>query len=516
MIKKHMETIAAIDVGSNYLRMIIAQINANGEFDVLEDLRKNTSIGKDSFSYGRIDVETIQKTCEVLKDFSQLMRDYQIKHYRAVCTSGIREAENRDYILDQIKLKTGIDVEIINNAEERFLIYKALRDNLQDIDKIREEGTLIVNVGSGGMEITVYCGGKLQFTEYIKLGSLRLREILSDLERITEDFPKLMEEFIGSKLNLLEKRILKLNIKNFIALGGELSTISSLNLKSKTFKETSFIKSIVLEKLYSKVSRMNTEQIVKEYEITEKQAEGLLPSVIIFNRLFKVTKAEGIYTPRVSLRHGILSNIVDELFDAPGKLEAIEDIISSVWYIGKKYEIDEIHSRHVEDLALSIFDQTKKIHKLNEKERLYLKVTAVLHDVGKYISLNEHELHSYNVIISQDILGFSNDDLRLMANIARYHTGEIPKYSHENYKVLTHDEKIVVSKLAAILKLAEAMDISHKQKIKKLEIVHSGEELNFKIDGTDDILLEKWNFDQNTKFFEEIMGVKPKIKKHRG
>lgn len=512
MVKKHIETIAAIDVGSNYLRMIIAQVNANGEFNILEDLRKNTNIGKDSFSYGRIDVETIQKTYEVLKDFAQLMRDYQIKHYRAVCTSGIREAENRDYILDQIKSKSGINVEIINNAEERFLIYKALRDNLQDIDKIREEGTIIVNVGSGGLEITVYSDGKLQFTEYIKVGSLRLREILSDLERITVDFPKLMEEFIGSKLHLLEKRILHMNIKNFIALGGELSTISSLNLKSKAFKETNFIKNSVLEKLYSKVCNMNTEQIVKEYEISEKQAEGLLPSVIIFNRLFKVTKAEGMYTPRISLRHGILSNMIDELFDAPRKLEAIEDIISSVWYIGKKFGIDEIHSQQVEKLALSIFDQTKKVHKLNEKERIYLKFTAVLHDVGKYINLNQHEIHSYDIINSQDIMGFSSDDLRLVANIARYHTGELPQYSHINYQVLTHEEKIIVSKLAAILRLAEAMDISHKQKIKNIEIIHSGDELIFKIENAGDILLEKWNFGQNIKFFEEVMGVKTIIK----
>lgn len=512
MEKKQIETIAAIDVGSNYLRMIIAEVRSNGEINKLEDLRKNTNIGKDTFAFGRIGVDTIHKTCETLKDFAILMKDYHIRHYRAVSTSGVREAENRDYLIDQVRIKTGINVEIINNAQERFLMYKGLRESVPDIQRIIEEGALIVNVSSGAMEISFYSEGKLIFTDYIKTGSLRIREILSDLENVTIDFPKVMEEYIVSKTSSVEEIIKSANIKNCIGLGGELSSIASLNIKNKIFQHERFIKSSVLEKLYYKVCTMNTEQIIREYQVTLKQAEGLIPSVIIFNRLLKATKAEGMHVPFISLRHGLLADMADELFQTKRKTEAINDIINSVWYIGKKFGIDKVHSENVKNLAVSIFDQTLKIHKLKEKEKLYLEVAAILHDVGKYVDLNEHDIHSYNIISSQNIMGLSNDELKLVANIARYHLDSIPDFSHSNYKILSERERIIVSKLAAILKLAESMDISHKQKIKKVDITNDGSKLLFKIKTDKDILLEKWNFNDNVNFFEEVMGIKPIIK----
>lgn len=515
MEKKQIETIAAIDVGSNYLRMIIAEVKSNGEINQLEDLRKNTNIGKDTFAYGRIGVDSINKTCDTLKDFALLMKDYHVKHYRAVSTSGVREAENRDYIVDQIRIKTGINVEIINNAQERFLMYKGLRESLHGIQRMTEEGALLVNVSSGGMEISVYSQGKLVFSDYIKTGSLRIREILSDLERITTDFPKIMEEYIGSKTYSLESYIKAMNIKNFIGLGGELSSIASLNIRSKSFQQERFIGRTTLEKLYLKVCAMNTEQIISEYEITQKQAEGLLPSVIIFNRLLKTTKADGMYVPSVSLRHGLLADMVDELFNTKRKNEAINDIVSSVWYIGEKFGIDKIHSENVKNIALSIFEQTSKIHKLKEKEELYLTVASILHDVGKYVDLNEHDIHSYNIISSQNILGLSNDELKLVANIARYHLDSIPDFSHNNYRVLSEKDRITVSKLSAILKLAESLDISHKQKIRKVDISINGKELVLKVKTDQDILLEKWNFKDNVNFFEEVMGIKPIIKQMR-
>jgi len=221
-MSRNYELIAAIDVGSNALRMLIAEISAKKDVKILEDLKKNIHIGKDTFSTGRVSVETIHQTCTVINGFVHLLKQYKIKKYRAVCTSGIREAENRDYILEQIRLRTGLTIEIINNAEERFLTYKAISDHLPDFCKLKEQGAVIVDIGSGGVEITFYSNGRLLFTEYIKVGSLRLSEILSQLEQQTLDFPSLMEEFIESKIYLLEPRIKKLDIKNFIGLGGEI------------------------------------------------------------------------------------------------------------------------------------------------------------------------------------------------------------------------------------------------------------------------------------------------------
>ena len=515
MRKARVETVAAVDVGSNSLRMMIAEITSDGEIIPLEELLKSTNLGRDTFSYGRVQLETIHDTCDTLKGFAKVMQDYRIKNYRAVSTSGIREAENCEYVLEQIRLRTGLTVEVINNAQERFLMFKAIRNHLPKSMKIYHRGTLIVNIGSGGVEISVYSKGNLRFTEYIRVGSLRLREILADLERLTLDFPSIVEEFVESRIDFLQPRLEKLNIRSFIGLGGELRTITRLCTGNDNSKDEKFISKEALSSLYNRVHTMTTEQIIQDYGLDRSQAGVLLPSIIMFNRFLKMTGADGIYTPMVSLRHGMLADMADECFATPRKKEAIEDIISSVLHIGQKYNFDEKHCRYIEKLCLEIFEQTAKIHRMGDREKLYLQVAALLHDVGKHVNLNMHDMHSYNIIRYANIMGFSNRELDIVANVARYHSDDTPKLSHENYIILSVEDRITISKLAAILKIGESLDISHKRKIEKIETFISGRELIFKVQSTDDLLLEEWNFADTATFFEEVMGYKPVIKRRR-
>ncbi|TYQ16204.1 UNVERIFIED_CONTAM: exopolyphosphatase/guanosine-5'-triphosphate,3'-diphosphate pyrophosphatase [Acetivibrio alkalicellulosi] len=514
MQKQKYEIMAAIDAGSNSLRMMIAQVTPEGEISTLEDLYMPTYIGKDTFSYGRIQVQSIHDTCETLKGFFKTIQSYKLKTYRAVSTSGIREAENREYVLEQIRIRSGLEVEVINNAQERFLMYKAIRSYMSDEKKFADKGTLIVDIRSGGVEVSVYSEGSLRFTEYMKVGSLRLREILADLEKRTLDFPGVMEEFIKSRIDYMNSILPKFNIKSFVGLGGELKTIMKLCTSKKQNNNNKYhIKKEELKVLYEKVHTMTTSQIIDEFKLSRNQAEILLPSIILFNSFLEMTDSKTIYAPMVSLRHGLLVHMVDERFNTIRKKEAYEDIITSVWHIGKKYSIDEVHSLFIEKMALSIFDQTKKVHMLKDIERFYLRVASILHDIGKYVNHNNHDVHSFNIIRFQDIMGLSDAELNLVANIARYHSDEIPDLSHENYFVLDAQEKIIVSKLTVILRIAEALDISHKQKIKKIEVHKHGQELHFNVWSDEDIMLEEWSFVSNTNFFEEVMGNKPVIRR---
>lgn len=515
MLGESYETIAAIDVGSNAVRMQIAQVFKDGRIIPMEDLFRPTHTGKDTFATGRIQVSTIYDLCDTLAGFNRLMKQYRVKRYRAATTSGIREAENREYVLEQIRVRSGLEVEVINNAQARFLMFKAIRGLISDAKSISEKGTLIIDIGSGGVEMSVYNKGSLKFTEYIKVGSLRLREILADLEKKTLDFPQVMEEFIASRIDFFKPILSSMNINSFIGLGGELKTIINLCASPETDPDNKFIKTEALKKLYLKIYNLTTAQIIKEFRIPRNQAEILLPCVILFYSFLKMTKAEGIYAPMGSLRHGLLADMVDEWLDTPQKRDALEDIISSVWYIGLKYSIDKEHSEYIEKISLSIFDQMKRTHRLGESERLYLRVASILHDIGKYVNLDNHDFHSYNIIRFQDIMGLSERELNLVANIARYHSHEIPRSTDENYRLLEDCDRIIVSKLASILRIAEALDISHKRKIKKLDVHVSGEEIYFNVWSANDMLLEEWNFADNTTFFEEVMGYKPVLKRRR-
>jgi exopolyphosphatase/guanosine-5'-triphosphate,3'-diphosphate pyrophosphatase len=440
------------------------------------------------------------------------MKEYRVKTYCAVSTSGIREAENRDYVLEQIRLFTGLNVRVINNAEERFFMYKALQENLPNPSQLYKDGAVILNIGSGGVEVTVYNEGNLKFTEYIKVGSLRLHEILSEIASTTLDFPAVMEEFVDSKVDFLKENFRDMDIKNFIGLGGDLMIISLICQKEKEKEDRKFIRKDILKKLYLKIKNMTIDQIAKDYAISKSKAALILPSLIIFIKFLEMTKAEGVYAPLISLKHGILADIIDERYNTKRRSMFLNDIINSVRYIAKKYGLDEEHYEYVERLSLEIFDQTNRIHRLGERERLYLQIAAILHDVGKYVNLANHDKHCYNIISSEDILGFSSSEVNIVANIARYHGEELPHSSHETYEGLKIEDKLTVSKLASILKITEALDISHKKKVKDISISVSGKELIFKVKASERMLLEEWSFNNNREFFEEVMGYKLVLK----
>lgn len=510
------EPIAAIDVGSNFLRMMIAYISAEGGIRPLEDLWKPTNIGRDTFANGRISPISIHETCNTLQGFSQVMKDYRIQRYRAVCTSGIREADNREYVLEQIRSRTGLNCEVINQAQERFYVYKAMRDNLPGARQIRMEGFILINTGMGGVEISLYNQGNLQFTEYVKVGSLRLRQVLAELERKTLDFPSLMEEYLESKIYFIRPLINNLNVQNFIAIGSQMQAITSIAIEKGLCRDQYYITKDAIKKLFEEIRHMNTEEIGHSFGLHRNEADIILPTMIILNRFLDLTPATKVYVPVVSLRQGLLADVADETLDTLRKTDFANDIVTSVWYLANKFDVDVTHATHVEKLALSIFDQTTDVFKTGETERRYLRLASIMHDVGQYINASEHALHSYNIIKSQDILGLSNQDLTIIANVARYHTNEdFPHPAHDNYRYLSEPDKLTVSKLAAILKLAESLDVSHRQKILDVKVTMQRGDMLFHLENSEDTLLEEWHFKSNSSFFEEVIGYKPVIVRGR-
>jgi len=512
MSKKAHQVVAAIDIGSSFLRLMIAEVNSHGEIKLLEDANKPTDLGRDTFANGTINGATIHETCADLQKFSTLLKDYGCKTYRAVATSGMREAENREYVLDQILQRTGINIELINNSQERFYIYKGLRLYIPEHQRKQDEGILIVNIGSGGLEISVINSGHLQYTEYLKVGSLRLREVLDDLERTTLDFPSIMEEFLLSKTYLLEPKIEKLRLSHVIALGGMTGTIVRLCTGGKG-QDRFYAPRAAVGKLYQQVRTMTTEQIIKAYNLMHNEADILLPCMIIYRRFLNITQAEGMYTPQVSLRHGIITDIADEIYHTRRGQDFQQDMISSAWHISRTYQVDAAHSERVAQLALTIFDQTSRIHHMAVRDRLLLYIAAILHDVGKFVNYNLHDTHSYNIIRAQEIIGFSNSDIKVVANVARYHSEDIPLLGHANFRILDKQDRIKVSKLAAILRLADALDLSHRGKVDNLELEIGEREVGFKVEASGEILLEEWTFNQRATLFEEVMGYQPVLKR---
>jgi len=501
------QIIGAIYIGMNNLHLTIAQVDESGEIKILEELLQPTAIGTDAFSKGRIMVTTMQETVKTLKGFKQILKEYRVKTCAAISTSALREANNRDNILEHIRINTGIEVDVINSPQERYLMYKALRYQFPWLG-LSKESSLVINISSGGVELSIYEQGSLKLMEYINIGALRLHEMLAGLQVKTMDYSRVMEEFVHSRLSSIAPLIKKANINYFVGLGSDINTAAGLIRKDKDFT----IDYDDIENIYKKLKSTKNELLMETYNLSSKQLDTLLPTVIILYSFLNLTHSKRIYVPRIELSHGILYDLTDSLYELPRQDEYYSDIISSVWYIANKYGLEKPHSAWVSRIALSVFDQTARYHQLGARERQYLQMGAILHTIGNFVNYSEQNQLAYELVRRQNIMGLSDRELDLIANIVYYHGTEVPKLHHTHYQRLSHDDKIIVSKLTAILKLADCLDISRNNKIHEIHINPKENTLDFTVVIKEPGPLEEWAFAQKAEYFEEVFGIQPRLK----
>jgi exopolyphosphatase/guanosine-5'-triphosphate,3'-diphosphate pyrophosphatase len=503
---------AAIELGSHALSMRIVEIGKNMEIKTLESLRKPIDLGKDTFATGSVSFETLVETSEILKGFKKLMADYNVKVYRAVATSAVREARNRDYIVDQIKLKTGLNIDVIGNSEERYFAYNAIRNHMPNYKDIRKEGGILVDIGFGSTQVYIFSSERLAESLNIKLGSLRVREILSTLEGRTLNFTKVLEEFIVGKIDTVNFFKSQERFKNIILIGGDVKMIDKLCSKINRNKKTDYILKESFDNLYHDLLYKSPQYMKKELDLPIESAEILLPTMMIFKKFLEITVADRFYTPLVTSIDGLILDICRKSMGAQNRGELENDILPLARSIAGKFQYDKEHAQDVEKKSLLLFDETRKLHGLGKRERLLLQLAAILHDCGKFISLNEHYTNSFNIILASDIPGISQNEQKIIANIARYHSGLAPEQSHTNFSEMDDSSKLIVAKLAAIIRIADALDRSHKQKIKNMRVDLESNRLVIKVDTAEDILLEEWTFEDKAEFFKLVFGIVPEIK----
>lgn len=513
MKSKNFEVIAAIDIGSSYIKMVVSQLRGDGSIENFEKLTYPTDIGADTFSTGKISLETALKTCETLTTFKAIMKTYKVKKYKAVGTSGLREAQNREYVIDQIRSKTGLEVEVINTSQERMYVYKALKDGFKSLKA--GERVLILNFGYGGMEMSYYEWDMIKFSEYIKLGSLRLHETLSVFEDSGLSYSELIQEYSKNRLSFLLSKIKGVEVDHIIAIGGEFDNIiracNHYGVEIKTEEDHYRIKLKKLKNLYDLIFYKSIDQISYELNIARKEAGMLLPAIVIFYSFVEFTQSSDIYIPKIHLTDGVTVSL-RRIGDTDETLleNSYCEIVPSAWALAEKYRVSKHHAVHVSNLALSIFDQTRSIHGIEDRYRIFLKVAGILHDIGNFISLDSHSELSADIVRKENLLGFSDGDLDMLSHVIRYHSNENP--SEDQLGSLSLENKILVSKLACMLKLAEAMDLGHNKRITKVKIKIDKDNLTIGLKTKHKLTLELWKVKKRSKFFEEIFGYNIDVK----
>jgi len=512
---------AVIDIGSNELRLHIAQAAkpmAEKEPDAvkyLEILSYPLSLGRDTFHVGQMSFDKVDKACEVIKNFLHVARGYGVRNVRTVAGTAMREAANVDYILDQIKIKTGVDVYVMDDLEEKRHIYKLLANYAEDFLK---KSAVIVYIGTGSMGVSLFMEGKMPRTWNIRVGSLRMGELFGELQEFTREFYRLMEEYLAGFTYKLRDELPE-GIRHFIVSGPEIELIAKLATPeaSPPFGVPLFeVPREDFEGFYEKIKRKTTDRIAADFGLDGDRAESLLPAACIYQNLFGYTQAKVITASRMLPCDAILFEML-----YPKRFAAIEKrfdkgTVLSAKELAVRHGANIPHSEQVRDFALMIFDKIKKLHGLGNRDKLLLIAAALLHDIGECINTLDHNKISYEMVRRSDLVGLTQAEHEIVALLCRYHSGDAAHDLNEPcYTSLDSGTKVKVSKLAAMLRLADSLDRSHTQKFIRVDVKLSENTLVITANTDANAALEQWSFREKGRFFAEVFGIKSilKIKK---
>lgn len=513
---------AAIDVGSFEFELGIYEISTKYGIKAVDHVRHVIGLGKDTYNDGKISYEMVDEMCGILKKFAGIMEGYRITHYRAFATSAMREARNNQIVLDQIRVRTGIEVQIISNSEQRFISYKAIASKNAEFNKTIEKGTAIVDVGFGSMQISLFDKETLISTQNLMLGVLRIREMMAHFQADAKMENTLIEELVDNELHTFKKMYLKeREIHNIIGIG---ESILYLSRGDGSEKPAERITATDFFSYYKRLLSMPLDQIEDRFGVNGEYAALLMPAAVIYRRVLELTGAELFWIPGIRLCDGIAAEYAEETGAVKLNHDFTEDILAASRNMAKRYKCHAPHEACMEKHVLEIFDSMKRYHGMGKRERLLLQIAAILHSCGKFIGAKFTGESGYSIIMSTEIIGLSHMEREIIANVARYNSMEFDYNQVNLSEGLLRDVKggvthggvtILIAKLTAILRLSNAMDRSHKQKLSDCRLSVKGERLSVITSYEGDMTLEAVAFEQNTEFFEEIFGIRPVLKQKR-
>lgn len=501
------KTVGVVDIGSTAIRMVIAEIDSLGNWHRLDRAGKPVPLGRDVFTTGFLARDTMMQAIKILSGFLEMLAGWHLgpRDVRVIATSAIREAKNRDTFVDRVFIRTGLRINIIEGVEENHLTYLAVQNAVRGMSQqFDRASSLIMEVGGGSTEVMLLERGKMVAAHSLRIGTVRIEQQVRPTWSSSAEMEEYLRENIRVTHEILNTELRMNRIRFFIAVGGD-ARLAANNAGRKVAEHYWIIERAEFIEFLNRLQSLSVDEIVAELGVTYNEAEGLVPALLIYRTFLEATSATQLIVPDVSIREGVLVSF------AIGTSKEVEkqlyhQVVASAMSLGRKYHFDEKHALQVTKLALSLFDQLQAEHGLDAHARRLLEISGILHDVGNFVRSSGHHKHGQYIVANSEIFGLSREDIRIIANVVRYHRKSMPMISHPMYSSLRQEQRLTVLKLSSILRLADALDRSHLQRVRGVVAEIQESDLVLNCDYSGDITVERYGMKQKAQMFEEVFG----------
>ncbi|MBN2577242.1 MAG: Ppx/GppA family phosphatase [Deltaproteobacteria bacterium] len=484
--------IAAIDVGANAVRLEIARGFSDGSIESVHQERDPVRPGEGLYQTGMVPAAVVDRLVGVLRRYAIICKRHQAR-VRAVGTSALREAKNREEIIRRAKREAGLVLEAISGKEEARLMCLGVLSS-----RPPRARTLCIDVGGGSTEVAGAIGEQPAKLWSVAIGSVRLTQIFRSDGEISPKRLRLLREFAREAV----QESLPAGIRGFprVALGSSGSIRATVAFAAA--EGTAHATAEQISRVVEKLARMDPDERHKHFDA--QRADVIVAGAVILEALAHHLGLHAVTAVDRGLRHGVLVDLVRRRFrDAPDS-----SLLDAARSVGRRFFYDEAHALQVMRLSLAMFDQLAGLHRLPMAVRPYLEVAAVLHDIGHAVSYQKHHRHTEYLIRNGDIPGLADRERDIAARIARFHRRSAPDLHHPGMDGLTSGEARFVRKLATLLRVADALDRSHAQPINNLRAHVSGGRVVLHL-GTSGLAdLELWDVAHETSLFRRVFGVR--------
>ena len=516
MIEQNNLHIAAIDVGTNSFHLIVVKVSDDGNFEIVDREKEVIRLGEGSAgSIKNIKPEAMARAITTLKRFKGISNSHNAS-LRAVATSAVRESYNKFEFIQKVFEETGIELEIISGYEEARLIYLGTLRAVPIFNK----KALVIDIGGGSTEFLIGHKGVSNFSISVKIGAVRLAEKFFPNYVVTNARIKDCRKWVEGEIFQIANSIKKTGFSTCVGSSG---TIMSAGLMIQSMRKGKSSDGNILnnyeftKKELSKIeeeilSRKTVEKRKKITGLDEKRADIIPTGIIILSTIFDLLELEAMTISGYALREGIIIDTLQKIHADSSKPNLSDIRSESINQLARSCNYDRLHCEHIAKLSLQVFDELKNLHVLDDEYREYLYAAAILHDIGYHISHTNHHQHSYYLIRHSELLGFTENEISIIAHVARYHRKSLPKTRHEDFNELPERTQNVIRKLAAILRIVDAFDRTHKRLIKsiKTKITSSCVELDLECEKGIVPEIELWNLERRKDLFEEVYQKKIK------